>query len=1197
MNKTAIKNFAVKARQKLMADVRQKAYELGIEDTDRILSVETIMDGFRVVGRNNAQVYKKQLFNHRERLIKEVEHKGLEQVVEEVAYTWFNRFIALRFMEVNGYLPTGVRVLSSTTPGKTEPDIIQEALNIDLDLNKTRIYELQDTHDAEELYRYLLVKQCNKLSEILPRMFERIDDFTELLLPDYLLKEGSVIRELVESIEEDDFHEQVEIIGWLYQYYISEKKKAVFAALNDNIKITKENIPAATQLFTPKWIVKYMVENSLGKLWIESHPEHADLKENWKYFIEEAEQEPAIRERLNAHINKNLNPEEITLLDPAMGSGHILVYAFDVLYKIYLKAGYSDKEIPKLILEKNLYGLDIDDRAGQLAYFALMMKARSKNRRIFKEKIVVNVYSIQESNHLDANIIEILTNPKDTQLERAVHKDDISYIMDVFQDAKDYGSILNVRKLDFNAIELRIQEVKETELPMFGDMVEALVPFLEQAKLMSLQFDIVVTNPPYMGRKGMNAKLSSYIDSEYEDCKADLFAVFMESCFRSTKRNGFNSAINQHSWMFLSSYEELRKNMLSKVGIQSMIHLGPRAFEEIGGEVVQSTTYVFRKIDEDIAGIYFRVVDEPNAERKESCFLSIVKNENASKRYMSNMQTFSKISGNPIAYWITDNFAEKLSVMKKLTDFAEPKQGMATCDNNRFLRYWHEVRMDKIKFDAISSQAAKASAKKWFPYHKGGEYRKWYGNNFYIVNWENDGQEIKEYTEKLNKERPGGRVKNQEYYFRKGLTWSALSSGKISFRYFDEGFLFDTKGSVCFFFDESKIFLFAGLLNSTVVDCQLKFLAPTLDFNPISLRRIAVEINIDTEEVEILVKNLIRISKEEWDSYEMSWDFTKNAILNFVSNDSLMSSAYLKSKEYAQCRDNEITDMESKINGIFAEAYGLNDETTIEISEEKTSEFRLNATQDIVNFISYSVGCMFGRYSIDVEGIVFAGGKFDIQRYVKYIPTESNVLPIIDEDYFEDDITNRFVEFVKAVFGENDLQANLTFISEKLGIKAGELPKDTIRRYFIKEFYTDHVKLYKNRPIYWQFDSGKQNGFKALIYMHRYDENTVARVRTEYLHELQKRYEGKVRMLKAVVDSDASARDKVSAQKQMDKIAKQHKECLEYDMVIAHVANQRITIDLDDGVKVNYAKFQNIEVSAGEGKKAVKANLLTPIKL
>jgi type II restriction/modification system DNA methylase subunit YeeA len=1237
LDKTAIRNFAVKARRKLIEDITHKAYEIGITK-DKILDIETFEGGFRVKGRENGKTFKKYELKQRNKLIHNIKHKGFEQVIEEVAYTWFNRFIALRFMEVNNYLPTGVRVLSSIEEGKTEPDIIQEALNIDLDIDREIVYRLQDSNDTEDLYRYLLVKQCNQLGQIMPNVFEEIADYTELLLPDKLLAEGSVIGDLVEEIEEYDWkielneEEQkqeaekgehgIEIIGWLYQYYISEKKDEVFAGLKKNKKITKENIPAATQLFTPKWIVKYMVENSLGRLWLESHP-NEELKAQWKYYLEEAEQEPEVQKRLEELRNPNLNPEDIKVLDPAMGSGHILVYAFDVLYEIYLSAGYSEREIPTLILEKNLYGLDIDDRAGQLATFALLMKARSKNRRIFRHKPKMNLCSIQESNDIPKEAIEYLVNPKETELEKYFYREDVEYLIEVFHDAKEYGSILEVKEIDFDALENRIEEIRNGtpenifELQYREVILEKIPPLIQQAKIMSQKYDVVCTNPPYMGRGGMNSKLVKYLDENFTDSKNDLFAVFIELDDIYLKNNGFMGMINQHSWMFLSSYEQLRKKTINNRSIYNMVHLGSHAFEEIGGEVVQSTSFVLRKLDVDgYLGTYIRLVDWDDSKTKDIKAIHAIRNKNIDYRYYSTMSEYGKIPGKPIAYWISDNVYSAFLTGKMLLNVADIKQGLKTGDNDKFMRIWYEVTKEKTSI---------FGGFKWYPCNKGGDYRKWYGNNNYVLNWENDGYELKNFRHSDGRQK--SRPQNLKYMFREGLTYTNISSSKFGVRYCSDGFAFDAAGSMIFTSKE-RLYYLLGLLSSKIISVFTSILSPTMSFEVGQISLIPyiehINPNIDT-----LVAENINISRKDWDSFETSWDFKKHPLLTYKKGVDKIEGAFNNWSAFANQQFNQLKANEEELNRIFIEIYGLQDELTPAVDDKdvtitriydskedipesmKGNNYVLTREDVIKSFISYAVGCMFGRYSLDEEGLIYAGGDFDDKFRIRNgqweIKTkegwkksrvnivEHNVIPIADGDYFEDDILERFVEFVKVSFGEETLEENLEYIAETLGKKVNETSRQAIRRYFLKDFYKDHVRTYKKRPIYWLFNSGRQDGFKALIYMHRYEPFTVARVRTDYLHSLQKKYEAEINHLDILIDSDISQREKAAARKKKETILKQIEECRLYDEAIAHMANQRIEIDLDDGVKVNYAKFQGVEIPQGKGRKPLKADLLAKI--
>lgn len=1240
MDKTAIRNFAVKARRKLLEYITHKAYEIGITK-DKILDIETFEGGFRVKGRENGKTFKKYELKQRNDLIQNIKYKGFEQVIEEVAYTWFNRFIALRFMEVNNYLPTGVRVLSSIEEGKTEPDIIQEALNIDLDLDPEIVYRLQDSNDTEDLYRYLLVKQCNQLGKIMPNVFEEIADYTELLLPDKLLAEGSVIRDLVEEIEEYDWkielneEEQkqeeekgehgIEIIGWLYQYYISEKKDEVFAGLKKNKKITKENIPAATQLFTPKWIVKYMVENSLGRLWLESHP-NEELKAQWEYYLEEAEQDPEVQKQLDALKDPNLNPEGIKVLDPAMGSGHILVYAFDVLYKIYLSAGYSEREIPTLILEKNLYGLDIDDRAGQLATFALLMKARSKNRRIFRHKPKMNLCSIQESNDIPREAIEYLVSPKETELEKHFHREDVEYLIDVFHDAKEYGSILEVKEIDFEALEKRIEEIRNNvpedlfELQYREVILEKIPPLIEQAKIMSQKYDVVCTNPPYMGQGNMTSKLVNYIKDHYVNSQGDFYTVFVERCMNLCLKNKYISMITQHSWMFVSSFQRFREYVFNNSIIRSLVHLGPRAFEEISGEVVQTASYILSKISNiNFKGTYIKLDDISSPIGKERTYLY----DNKNRRFIISRFELELIPKSPVAYWINKKLLNLYREPKYISSFVDGLvSGNKTANNDKYLRYVWEIDSNMV-------------GDSWILYAKGGIYRKWYGNLENVIDWSGEAR----YFYKSNKT---SNLLNEKFWFKTGITYTDLTSKGFNGRLLPADVLFDMSGPSILMADTEKLHYLIALLNSIVAEYILKLLNSSFHIKLNDLNRmpiILIEKTLLKDRIIQIAVNNIRISKTDWDSFETSWDFKRHPLITFKMAGayawgdnpptSRISSAFKAWSIFTEGQFNQLKANEEELNRIFIEIYGLQDELTPYVDDKdvtitriydskeeipesmKGNNYVLTREDVIKSFISYAVGCMFGRYSLDEEGLIYAGGDFDDKFRLRdgqwEIKTkegwkksrvnivEHNVIPIADGDYFEDGILERFVDFVNVSFGEDTLEENLDYIAETLGRKANETSRQAIRRYFLKDFYKDHVKTYKKRPIYWLFDSGRQDGFKALIYMHRYDPSTVARVRTDYLHSLQKKYEAEINHLDILIDSDISQREKAAVRKKKETILKQIEECRLYDEAIAHMANQRIEIDLDDGVKVNYAKFQGVEIPQGKGRKPLKADLLAKI--
>ncbi|MDU6823466.1 BREX-1 system adenine-specific DNA-methyltransferase PglX [Intestinibacter bartlettii] len=1194
MDKNAVKKFAVNARRKLIDSVSQKAYGLGIS-IDEIKEVEQIPNGSRIKI-NNDYVYLTDIeTEHRERLIDQIEYKGYEQVMEEVAYTWFNRIIAIRFMEVNDYLPTRVRVLSSEDENKVEPDAVTQALELieELGLDREKIYNYQDNNDTEGLFKYVFIKQCNVLGKIMPVMFEKIQDYTELLLPDNLLVEGSVIRDLINDIKADDFKDQVEIIGWLYQYYISEKKDEVFNGLKKNKKITKENIPAATQLFTPDWIVKYMVENSLGRLWLEGHP-NEELKSGWKYYLEEAEQEPDVEKELEKirEESKKLSPEDITVLDPAMGSGHILVYAFDVLYQIYLSAGYSEMDIPRLILEKNLYGLDIDDRAGQLAYFALIMKARSYSRRFFRDiernPIELNVCAIQESNGISEEDIEYFADG-DEDLKR-----DVEYLVKVFTDAKDYGSILEVQKIDIDKINNKINYVKNKKINLLDSknsyvIVNNFISLLKQYKLFNSKYDVCVTNPPYIGCKGINNKLKNYIEKNFKKVKYDLFSVCIERNLKYTKEYGNLGFMTPFVWLFISSYENLRNIVTIENSITSLIHLEYSAFEDA---TVPLCTFTLRKSIENENGIYIRLSEFTGGMKvQEEKFLESINFNDCRFKYITNARNFKIIFGNPIAYWASNKIFEAFINGKPFGTYGETKKGILTGNDSMFVRLWSEVKYNKICFTSKKYTDMLYSGKKWFPITNGGNYRKWYGNFESIVNLENDAYEIK------NNTKNNFRLRDNKYYFKKSLTWTEVSSKAFSIRLVPEGIVFGNGGPTCFFTDNNNANYFLGLLNSKVVASILKILAPTINFGPEQIKRIPCIIDRNPG-VDKLSSENICISKKEWDSFETSWDFEEHPIIEFKSNNienSFKNWSYFAEKQFNQLKSNE-----EELNRIFIDIYGLQDELTSEVEEKDITIRKADRDREMKSFISYAVGCMVGRYSLDEEGLVFAGGEFDIDRYKTFKADKDAIIPITDMEYFEDDIVSRFVEFVKIVFGEETLEENLNYIAdtECFKRKANETSRDCLRRYFLKGFIEDHIKVYQKRPIYWLFDSGKQNGFKALIYMHRYDENMVAKVRADYLHVLQRKYESEINRLDNDINSEIlSTKEKTAAKKRKEKIQKQLAECKQYDQVIAHVAHQRITIDLDDGVKVNYQKFQGVEVPQGDGKKDLKQDLLFKVKM
>ena len=1005
MDTSKLKKFAVEARKSLMGTVGAKL---------KLVLAENSFER-----RNNPKAIKAL-----EGLIKEI---GEEQTIEKVAYIWFNRFIALRFMDVNHYTKIGV---VSPVEGQTQPEVLSEAKTGYIDANvvsdevKQRILGLLDgaissPKPQEEVYRLLLVSYCNAWNKQLPFMFGRIKDYTELLMPDDLLSESSVLTQTVETLDAETCKD-VEVIGWLYQYYISEKKDQVFAGLKKGKKIAKDDVPAATQIFTPEWIVKYMVENSVGKMWLESHPDK-DLQSKFKYYLASAEQEDDVKAKLQELINPNLKPQDIKVLDPACGSGHILVKAFEVLFEIYKSQGWQENEIPEMILKHNIYGLDICDRAAQLSQLAVMMKAREYDRNIFNKVTELNICSIKDTNWLDFSIAdELLIGVSDK--DKATKQ--IRLLQDTFKDAKEYGSILKVSGLDFDFWDERISYFNQKgQASLYGDIIKGRLKFIiKQAKLMQQQYECVVANPPYMGSKGMSEKLSEYVKKNYARSKGDMFAVFKEVIFNFTEKDCFSATINQHSWMFLSSYEELRTYMLSNVVIDTMLHLGARAFEEIGGEVVQTTTYITRKFREfDYIGRFVRLIDYADAKLKETKYLE----RNNQDVYTCKTEGFSSIPGSPIAYWASDRVREIFRTSTSLTTIAQPKQGLATADNDRFLRCWSEVSSEKIGLGYASSEEAKESRRKWFPYNKGGEFRKWYGNNEYLVNWYNDGYEIKHFTNKDGKLL--SRPQNTPYYFRESITWSFISSSCFGVRYSLPGAVFDVAGSSAFS-ETNRIKYLTGFLCSKIVYNFLGLLNPTMNFQVGNVGSLPIIFNENKkQQIDALVEQNVAISKDDWDSFETSWDFEEHPLIRFKT-DGKVANSFNAWVEYKEQQFNQLKANEEELNRLFIEIYGLQDEMTPDVADKDITVAKADEVRDIKSLISYAVGCMFGRYSLDVKGLVYAGGDFDESKYQTFKADTDNAIPVLSDNYFVDDVVERFYNFIKVAFGEEHFDENISYI-------------------------------------------------------------------------------------------------------------------------------------------------------------------------
>lgn len=1190
MNKTAIKNFAIWARNKLIADVSYDARLIGITEEGIAKPLPQSFGGTQFFDIGTAEPYSisGEAVRQRDKLIEVIQQKekdtdyktAYQYVIEEVAYTWFNRLIAIRFMEVNDYLPSHIRVLSSES-GKLEPDLVTTPFDAELPFTaeeEAQIFQLKQDNKLDEAFRILFLKQCNALNEILPALFEKTKNYTELLLSLSVIDQDGVVYHLIHDIPEDDFNiergGQVEIIGWLYQYYNTEPKAAAFAK---NGKITKEEIPAVTQLFTPDWIVRYMVENSLGRLWVEGHPD-CDLKENWKYYLEEAQQEPEVQAKLS-EIRKEyaaLNPEDIKLIDPCMGSGHILVYAFDVLMQIYESAGYSQRDAAKSILEHNIYGLDIDDRAYQLAYFAVMMKARQYNRRILNGENTCHVYAIQESNSINRAHLKYFGAGMD-DIEKNAAKMQLEGLLDTLTDAKEYGSILNVESYNWDLLRRFVaaeDAAGQISMDSVGveDTAEQLNRLVDIGETMARKYWVTITNPPYAAISNLSPKVNDFVKANYPDSKVDLFAVFIERCGLMTRVSGYQAMITQHAWMFLASYENLRDKLLNKELI-NLAHLGPHAFDEINGEVVQTSSFVFcNDFFSNYNSTFVQLVGGKNEAAKAAMFIS------GEHRFNKTNEQLREIQGTPYtAYWASDVVLSAFKKSHLVGDVSEPRVGMATANNDRFIRLWFEVNRNKFGINISSRKEAVESRKKWFPFAKGGEQRKWYGNNDTVVNWENDGFEIQNF-----KDEKTGRIRshnyNLDYIFSSALTWTVIGTEKTSFRFCPVGFLYSNSGYGLFCNNEKTKYYLLGFMNSKIAASLLKILSPSMGFESGYLRKLPLIESDSLDSIVERVKHCIDGSNAEWDSFEISWDFKKHPLLRNVST---ISEAFTQWQSECDDRFNQLKANEEELNRIFIDIYGLQDELTPEVEDKDVTVRKADLQRDIKSLLSYAVGCMFGRYSLDVEGLAYAGGEWDSSKYQSYIPDADNVIPITDEEYLDDDIVSRLCAWLKAVYGADTLEANLDYIAKALGNK-GSTSREVIRNYFLNDFFKDHCQTYSvtgsgKRPIYWLFDSGKQNGFKALVYLHRYTPDTIGNLRIDYLHKMQRVYESEINRMQDMMDHSENAREVAAAGKRKDKLAKQLKECREYDEKISHLALSRIELDLDDGVKVNYRKLQTAQ--------------------
>ncbi|MDU5711013.1 MAG: BREX-1 system adenine-specific DNA-methyltransferase PglX [Lacticaseibacillus rhamnosus] len=1184
MDKKAIKTFAIQARRDLIKSIRLKMENLGITETGveeksaaSTNEIEYYGDkGLFISGQDIKR--RRDLVSRLKTMAKQEEWRdAFSDLIEEVAYTWFNRIIAIRFMEVNDYLPSGVRVLSSETKLKV-PDIMREAFNIEDELGgyssdeRAIIQKALDTEEPSDMdaaYVILFTKQANALNQYLPELFEKTDDFMQLLL---------VIRDLVDDIREDDFDVdkggQVEIIGWLYQYYNTEPKETAVASPKSH-KFRGREIASATQIFTPGWIVKYMVQNSLGKYWIQVLKARGDDRDEskiamaygWKYYMVDAPQSEEVNikiENLNNRL-KETDVQEIRFLDPAVGSGHILVYAYELFMDIYKSEGFSQREAATSIIQKNLYGLEIDERAFQLAYFAIIMCFRKYNRRALNQDVTANLKVF----NLNLPSTGQLSLAKDYVSKASFSE--LSSLVSTFHHARETGSLMHLNKTEEEALDQMVSNLSKGETPIYLHGLTQMLRNVQQvADILKSKWSVIVTNPPYMGSARMNKYLSAYIDKNYRAGKPDLFSAFMERFYNHLTPEGYCAMVTMQSWMFLKSFETFRAKFLNSYTISNLMHMENGVMGIAFGTAV--TIARGQKID-DFVGTYHQIKTQ-DASSKVPGSLPIPGN-----RFNRTKQTnFEKIPGSPIAYWASHAMIHDFETGTPLGKLIDPRQGLATSDNKRFIRLWYEVLFQDIDFNETSTSKAAVSGNKWFPFNKGGAYRRWYGNYDYIVNYFNDGEEIKKNVLKKYPylKTPDFVVKNTRFYFREAITWSDIGSGMLSVRWRSSGSIYGNKGSGAFSDDKDNLFICMGVLNSTVGKSLLDILNPTISRNVGDISKIPIL--SPAIEITSSITRMIALTKYDWDIDEKSWDFQANVLLKIAEHHRnwTVEAAFNQWKEEADKRFNQLKANEEELNRIFIDLYGLQDELSPEEEDKDVSVRRADLSRDIKALMSYFVGCVFGRYSIDTPGLAYAGGDWANSKYRTFLPNEDNVIVLTDDDYFGDnrDVVNCFKEFLSTTFGAEHLDENMQFIANAIG-KRGSSSEEIIRAYLRDDFFKkDHLSTYQKRPIYWELNSGRNGGFKALMYLHRYDNNTMAMIRTKYLHPLQEAYERRLDQLKSFEANEQQTRQKSAIKKQITTIAKQLDELVKYDEKLQHVANLHIDLDLDDGVLVNHAKAQ-----------------------
>lgn len=1183
MDKRLLQTYSTWAKENIETQIEVSLKALGINDDADIKKAKRVGD-FTIIDGDDT-TYPADMLGKRNYIVRLVDRMGYRNVIEEFAYTWFNRFVALRFMEVHGFLSHGFRVLSNPGGG-VEPEILKNlnlvANELSLDMNLCVEYKQQGK--IEELYRYVLLRQCNALAGILPMLFNSDYVYLDLLLPKTLLKGETVVTRLVE-IPEESFLEDVEIIGWMYQFYISSKKDAVYASKKT---ITKYTLPAVTQLFTPDWIVRYMAENSVGRLWLESYP-NSSLRSEMKYYVDDAKQTEEVQRKINAIKYTNVNPEEIRIIEPCCGSGHILVYVFDLLYKMYEERGYQKRDIPTLILKNNLVGLDVDKRAVQLASFSLVMKARSVNNRFFNEQYyeIPHVYELKDSKLLkDMGYRKQL---KDLNLLSDEEVNLIAYLVDIFDNGKTIGSLLKVKSIDFGVLDAAINTItKESIASLFNVEflnygLKRIVELARLAKILIARYDVMITNPPYRAISSMEDAVSTYAGNNYPNSKSDMFAMFMETTF--VKKNGFLSMVNMHNWMTLSSYEDLRKHFILDNEIVVMSHLGPHAFEAIGGEIVQTTAFIARKGAYNSNGVYYNLVESGD---KEADFFRI-KNDEPDKRCLRfevPSSNFKELPGCSYAYWISTALANDFDKGESITNYIDTFQGIITGNNPKFLRLWQEVDATKISFHKSNMDEIDLSKQYWIPYNKGGELRKWYGAQDYIVNWKNG---------------PGDKTRGRKgfsaYYLREYVAWSYTVSSTIAARYYPCGFLWDVRGSGIF--DKSNmLYYLEGLISSKIGIKLLRINNSTPSCQVENITQFPIIVDKEKKErVDELVVENNNISRDDWDSFEISWDFNTHPLIpssRGIEKPGLISNHYDCWAEECRARFDSLKENEEELNNIFIDIYGLHAELTPEVEDKDVTIRLADKDREIRSLISYLVGVVMGRYSLDVPGIAYAGGDWDTSKYTTYQPDDDGIIPIYSGIGMEDGLTTLLARLIKQIYGEDTYRQNIDFIAEALGKKNSESSEETLNRYLNDSFYKDHVKIYQKKPVYWMFNSGDNAGFKCLLYMHRYNEDTLARINAKYYLPESTRKKNELEELNGRI-TKAEGRDRLRLEKERQNLAAAYNEALEYGQVLDHMANQYIGIDLDDGVKVNYAKFQGVQLVTDNGTK-VKKDLLVPLK-